>query len=149
MTACSRENQPTWLTVSLLWWRKISNNENFSLTQLNYLPLFRRSGLIICVIKSSMGCSEVIQMGRKSQFCSLAGKHFGMYTWSTVTVATNRIRKTTGTQIPTITFHPAMETANTRAGRSRKRRRRYKMANQRYLFKNKRTLILDGSSPEV
>lgn len=102
----------------------------------NYLPLFCWKTLLIRVMRSSMGCSEIIQTGRKSQLRRLAGKYSGTYIWSKFTVATNINRTNTGTPIPAITFHPAMERANTRAGRSRKQRRRYKTANQRYLLKN-------------
>ena len=84
-------------------------------------------------MKSSRGCSEVLQTGRKSQFCSLRGKQPGLCTWSMFTVAPDITTIMIGTPIPVITFHPAMERANTRDGSSKKQRRRYKTANQRYL----------------
>lgn len=84
-------------------------------------------------MRSSSGCSEVIHTGRKSQFCSLCGKQPGLCTWSMFTAAHDIMTIMTGTPIPVITFHPAMERANTRDGNSKKQRRRYKMANQRYL----------------
>lgn len=74
------------------------------------------------VMRSSRGCREVIQVGRKSQFCSLIGKLFGLRACRMFTVATNIIIMTAGEQTPVITFQPAMERAKTREGSSTKQR---------------------------
>lgn len=90
----------------------------------NYLPPPCLRLRVILVISLSRGFSEVIQMGRKSQFCSVSGKQSGLCDWSMLTVATNTVSRTAGMPTPVITFHPAMERANTRDGRSRKQRSR-------------------------
>lgn len=88
---------------------------------------------VALVIKRSSGLRERIHWGKKSHVRSWVGRCLGLRACITFTMATKTVTPRKGAPTPAMTRQPASERPSTREGRSRKQRRRYKTANQRYL----------------
>lgn len=88
---------------------------------------------VALVIKRSSGLRECIHWGRKSHVWSLVGRWLGLWVCITFTIAIKMVTPRKGAPTAAITRQPASERPSTSEGRSKKQRRRYKTANQRYL----------------
>lgn len=88
--------------------------------------------MVALVIKWSSGLRERIHWGKKSQVWSLAGRWLGLWVCIIFIRAIKTVIARKGAPTPTITCQPARDRPKTKAGRSKKQRRRYKTANQRY-----------------
>lgn len=88
---------------------------------------------VALAIKRSSGLRERIHWGKKSQVWSLVGRWPGLQACITFTMAMKMFTPRKGAPTPAITRQPANERPSTSEGRSKKQRRRYKTANQRYL----------------
>ncbi|TNN64797.1 hypothetical protein EYF80_024992 [Liparis tanakae] len=125
--------------------RQHSQTDMIMLQQLlGYRPVSKPQHTVAFVTSRSSGLKECIHLGRKSQLWSVVGRRRGLWACITFTTAMKTVTPRKGAPTPAITRHPAMERPSTSDGRSKKHRRRYTTANQRYLaVRSPRTRAID------
>ena len=105
--------------------------------ELNFRSVFEDLNLaqqphrICCMILSS-GLRDLKHSGRNFQSRSFLGRMLGFLVWRTLMMTMSKARVQIGTSTHNSTVVPARERPNTAVGNTKKRKRRYMMANHRY-----------------